>query len=304
MKLPPLLPLRVFEVVSRHASIRRAAEELHIDHTAVSRHLKSLQAGVGTVLLKTTHSGVELTESGKAYAATVRRALIEISTATSALNKQAASGGLAVWSKPGFATFFLMPRLTEFEKLHPRIEIILRPSDEVPDFDKGEADIHIAFRPSADGSVRQLELCRPDAFPVASPSWLAKNRRPGNLRDLLASRLIHSEQNCWAEWFAQHGVNDRIEASGPRMWNTHMALEAAKAGQGIALTNALIAEPYLREGLLVSVDVDRPRIAPQPYMFITRQDRWMDPRIVKFRRWITLELAARDKEAALCDAAC
>lgn len=287
MKLPPLLPLRVFEVVSRHASIRRAADELNIDHTAVSRHLKALQAGLGIVLLKTTRSGVELTEAGKRYAAATRKALIEISTATAELNQREDTGPLVVWSKPGFATFFLMPRLAEFEKLHPRIAVMVRPSDEDPDFQADQADLQITYRESQNESIRQIELCRPDAYPVASPDWLADNPRPKTLQELLSSRLIHSEQKCWNWWFSEHGVTAPIEINGPRVWNTHLALEAAKAGQGIAVANELIAAPYLREGSLEAIDVARPRVPLDPYMLVARKDRWADPAIVCFRQWVS-----------------
>ena len=303
MKLPPLLPLRVFEVVSRHVSIRSAAEELCIDHTAVSRHLKSLQAAVQTQLIRTTRTGVALTAAGERYATAVRRALIEINTATADLHRGHRSGSLSIWSRSGFAAHILTPRLADFQRLYPSVEVSLRPTEDDPDFSENQADVHIRFGVSPASEVCQVELCRPDVHVLASPGWLERNKRPRNLSELQRCKLIQTEGDCWNEWLADHGIDERIEASGPNAWNTYFALEAAKAGQGLALSNELIAEPYLSLGQLQIIDIPLPAAQMRPYMLVAHRDLWSDPAVAGFRRWLTGLMATRQAGIAVRQAA-
>jgi LysR family glycine cleavage system transcriptional activator len=293
MKLPPLLPLRVFEVVSRHTSIRRAAEELGTNHTAVSRHMKVLQESLNTVLLKTTPCGTALTDAGVEYAAATRRGLMEISAATLALKKGRRSNKLIVWCRSGFAELFLAPRLAEFESLHPQFSVSLRPNDNDPNFIAQEADVQIRVGASPASNVNQVLLCRPDTYPVASPAWFARNARPKRVVDLLACRIIDFEDPYVIRWFHDRGIDGRIEFDGPKVWNLRMALEAAKAGHGIALVNELILERYIGEGSLEIIDVGRPRIPAEPYTFVVRNDIRSDPAVTSFHRWLTNELSER-----------
>lgn len=300
MKLPPLLPLRVFEVVSRHASIRSAAEELCIDHTAVSRHLKSLQSAVQTQLVRTNRTGVVLTAAGERYAAAVRRALIEINTATTDLHRGHRSGSLSIWSRSGFAAHVLTPRLADFQRLYPAVEVSLRPAEEDPDFSENQADVQIRWGVSPASEVCQVELCRPNVYVLASPGWLERNKRPRTLSDLRRCKLIQTEGDCWNDWLAEHGVQERLDASGPNAWNTYFALEAAKAGQGLALSNELIAQPYLDQGQLRIIDIPLPSVAPpKPYMLVAHRDLWSDPAVAGFRRWLSGLLAAHHAGVAV-----
>jgi len=299
MKLPPLLPLRVFEVVSRHSSIRSAAEELKIDHTAVSRHLKSLQLAVQTQLIRTNRNGVALTAAGQRYAAAVRQALIEINTATLDLHRGQRAGSLAIWSRSGFAAHILTPRLADFQRLYPSVEVSLRPSEADPDFSENQADVQIRFGPSPAANVCQVELCRPEIHLLASPGWLERNKRPRTLAELRRCRLIDTEDDCWNQWLSDHGITQPIDITGPNAWNTHFALEAAKAGQGIALANQLIAESYLDQGLLQIIDIPMPAGELKPYMLVAHRDLWGDPAVAGFRRWLTGMLAARQSTGPL-----
>jgi DNA-binding transcriptional LysR family regulator len=303
MKLPPLLPLRIFEVVSRHASIRSAAEELRIDHTAVSRHLKTLQSSVQTQLIRTTRSGVALTAAGERYAAVVRRALIEINTATAELHRGQRGRSLAIWSRSGFAAYILTPTLADFQRQFPSVEVSLRPSEADPDFSENQADVQIRFGASTADNVCQVELCRTDILIVASPSWFERNKTPRSLADLKRCALINTEDDCWNTWLVDHGIEDRFEFSGTNAWNTHFALEAARAGQGLALVNALLADDFIRQGQLRAIDIPLPPVQPYSYMLVAHRDLWTDPAVAGFRRWLTGMMTTRQPEIAVRQAA-
>src|SRR5262245_24054612 len=119
MKIPPLLALRAFEAVARHGSVRKAAEELCVDHTVVSRHIRTLQSVLDIPLLRSSRRGIMLTDAGREYAASLSQAFTRISSATAKVRRHRRAGVLAIWSVPGFALHWLTPRLPEFQALCP-----------------------------------------------------------------------------------------------------------------------------------------------------------------------------------------
>src|SRR5215470_11541490 len=120
MRLPGLKSLQVFDVVGRHLNVRRAAEELGLDHSVVSRHLRALQDEVGVRLVETTRTGVALTPAGRDYHAAITAAFDEMAAATAKLARDNAAHRLVVWSIPGFALRWLTPRLDDFHRRYPR----------------------------------------------------------------------------------------------------------------------------------------------------------------------------------------
>ena len=279
------------------------AEAVKIAFPLMSRHLKTLQSAVQTQLIRTTRSGVALTAAGERYAAAVRRALIEINTATIDLQRGQRGRSLAIWSRSGFAAYILTPTLADFQRQFPAIEVSLRPCEADPDFSENQAHVQIRFGASPADNVSQVELCRTDILIVASPAWFERNKTPRTLAELKRCRLINTEDDCWNNWLVGHGIEDRFEFSGPNAWNTHFALEAARAGQGLALVNALLAEDFIRQGQLRSIEIPLPPIPPSSYMLVAHRDLWADPAVSAFRRWLTGVLAARRAGVAIRQAA-
>jgi LysR family transcriptional regulator, glycine cleavage system transcriptional activator len=290
MKLPGLKSLQAFNAVGRHLSIRRAAEELGIDHSVVSRHLRALQDELGLRLVETTRHGVALTPAGRDYHAVICAAFDQMVAATAQLAREAGHLRLAVWSIPGFALRWLTPRLDDFRRHSPRIELVVRSTDVHPDLLAFEADIEIAYgRRRAARGLRSLELIRPRVFPVASPAWVATHARVRAPADLLGVPLIHEESiDQWKAWLEAAGVAAPDRLSGPRLWHAHLAIEAASRGQGVALANELIAGEAVDSGELV--EVTQSAITLEPYVFAARSDRWREPHIARFRRWLLARL--------------
>jgi LysR family glycine cleavage system transcriptional activator len=290
MKLPGLKSLQAFNAVGRHLNIRRAAEELGIDHSVVSRHVRALQNELGLRLVETTRHGVALTPAGRDYHAVICAAFDQMGAATARLAREAGHLRLAVWSIPGFALRWLTPRLDDFRRHSPRIDLVVRSTDVHPDLLAFEADIEIAYggRRAARG-LRSLELIRPRVFPVASPAWVATHPRVRAPADLLGVPLIHEESSDqWKAWLEAAGVAAPDRLSGPRLWHAHLAIEAASRGQGVALANELIAGEAVDSGELV--EVTRSAVTLEPYVFATRADRWQEPHVARFRRWLLARL--------------
>ena len=303
MRLPGLKSLQVFDVVGRHLNIRRAAEELGLDHSVVSRHLRALQDELGLRLVQTSRAGVTLTAAGSDYHAAVAAAVADMSAAPMKLLRAHETQRLTVWSIPGFALRWLTPRLDNFRRLNPRIDLVLRATDVHPDLVAFEADVEIVYgKPNARG-IRCAELARPRVFPVASPAWVATHKRVREPADLIGLPLIHEEStDQWRDWLIAAGVDPPERLAGPRLWHAPLAIEAAARGQGIAIANELIVRDELAAGALV--EVMRTSVRLEPYVFATRSDRWSQPPIARLRSWLmrNLATAAADRPAPVARA--
>ncbi|WP_423350166.1 LysR substrate-binding domain-containing protein [Phenylobacterium sp. VNQ135] len=297
--LPPFAALRAFEAVGQLGGIRRAAQELGVDHAAVSRHLRALEEWAGVKLIDREQGG-RLTPEGAKYLARISAALEEISRATVDLTRRGDDSRLVIWSVPGFAYRWLIRRLPDFNAAHPGFDLEVRPTDHAPDFARHEADADIRYvrdmAPAQDGDVQSVEIARPIVFPAASPALAARLGADASAEALLDETLLHEDDDSeWRAWLKARQVPVPERLGGPRLWHAHLTLDAARRGQGVVLTNALLAGDELASGELVELTVQpaEPEIRFGGYALRVRRDRWRDPAILKFRRWLE-RAAAQD----------
>jgi LysR family transcriptional regulator, glycine cleavage system transcriptional activator len=287
-RLPPLKALRAFEAVARLGNIRKAAEALAVDHTVVSRHLRALQHWLGIRLVNTSRQGVTLTPIGRQYAERISAALEEISFASAELQQTVNNRQLIVWCIPGFATHWLLPRLPDFSSVYPDIDIVLRPTEAIPDFDTQEADAKIHYGHLHTSGLTSVVLTHPRVYAVASPAWVAKHPNVKTPNDLLTASLIHEDtRDQWRDWFLACDVVPGI-LQGPRLWHANVAMEAAIHGQGVALANELIAAPGLQSRQLQIVTSACPAL--DPYVLITKGEV-LPAKFSAFRNWLVRTLA-------------
>ena len=287
--LPPLAALRAFEASARLGSQRRAAEELCVDHTVVSKHIRKLEQEVGAPLMTTGPAGTQLTAAGAEYYRHICEALATIATATQRLRERSACPTLHIACSPGFAVRWLMPRISRFLEESPGLEITLRPSNRPPNLRAGEADVDLRYTADCAPGLRQLALGTPRVFPVASPNWLARNPTIRQPADLLQATLVHEETHAhWQRWLREVGVDVADVPHGPRYWNASLALDAARMGHGVALANDFIAQDELASGQLEEVlGTD---VVLHPYLFLVDAERWDEAVITTFRHWLVEHL--------------
>lgn len=299
--LPPFAALRAFVAVGQQRGFRKAAEALGISHAIVSRHIAALEQQLGVLLLN-RNTG-QLTETGQSYFVRVSQAISELEAATSAILEGRRQTGLTIWCSPGFALHWLTKRLSSFASGLNRPIIDLRSTDDEPSFERAEADGDIRYRP--DGSsltgargVRFLELARPLVFPVASPQFLAGMARPINVAaDLLPLPLIEERNDAeWKAWFTRQNVDAAaLRPPVARYGQAHLTIAAARAGQGIALSNHYLAAEDLSTGRLQIVEASHcpfNAVALGAYVFRSSQARWQDPALIRFRNWLKAAIAA------------
>ncbi|MGC2781652.1 MAG: LysR substrate-binding domain-containing protein [Bradyrhizobium sp.] len=291
-RLPSLIALRAFEAVGRRGSVRAAGEELAVSHTVVSRHLQNLQRSLGVALVRAEGRGIALTEAGRLFHAEVTQAFDIIARATTSA-RPAARPTLNIWCIPGLANRRLLPRLPELTGPPRNWDINLQPTLSHPDLQRGEADAEIVYTEAIDGrgTLMAEELVRPRVFPVASPAYLARFPAIATLGDLAKASLIHEESTeQWERWFALAGHPEPVTLRGQRLWHAHLAIEAARFGQGVALANEVLVADDIRSGALAEVIPSSIHLGA--YQLVALKERWDEPAIVALRAWLKKVLAA------------
>lgn len=294
--LPPFEALRAFDTIARLGGVRKAAQYLCRDHAVVSRHLRTIEDWTGTKLIERTPGGAVLTEDGMRYHKEIATAIDLIASATIDLMKRGDTHRLHIRCMPGFALHWLSAHLGEFEKANPGLDIEVRPSDRSPDFLPWHTDIEIRFVATYSGQLqvpaelRSTEIVKTPILAVASRDYLDRAPRIKTPRDLLNHQLLHEENfNRWHNWLGAHGVHDELELTGPKLWQGHLTLDAARHGRGIALANYLIAAEDLVSGRLVEIGRDSDIFMPHAvgiYHFIAKTDRWDSALTRRFRHWL------------------
>ena len=285
-RLPPLVALRAFDAIGRTQSIRAAGDELAVSHTVVSRHLRNLEAWLGVKLVEARGRGLVLTADGARYHAQIGRALEAIARATADL-RPVSRRTLTIWCFPGLANRRLLARLPDLEARLPDWEIILHPTLARCDFSRGEADAEVVYLENAESTdrVRAELLMRPRVFPVVSPTFMARYARVETTPDLLDLPLIHEDlTHHWAQWLTLAGLPAVPSLNGPRLWHAHLAIEAARLGQGVALANETLVEDDLKSGALI--ELLRSDIRLGGYYVIVPTPRWEEPTMIALRDWL------------------
>ena len=240
--IPPLNPLRTFEVAARHLSFTRAAEELFVTAAAVSHQIKTLEESLGVVLFVRQPKSLELTKAGEAYLPGIQRAFKQMAEATHQLHLRGNPSTLRINVPPTFAVKWLIPRLVRFLKAHPAIDVKVSTSAQSVDFDREGFDLAVRYGRGVYPGLR-AELCLPvEVFPVCSPVLLQGEPPLRVPADLKHHTLLHDDSTYtdvsnpnWAMWLDHAGVEGVDATRGPSFWPSHLVINAAIDGLGVAL---------------------------------------------------------------------
>src|SRR4029450_7126486 len=142
-RLPPLIAVRYSEATARHLSFTKAAQELHVTHSAISHQIKALEEWLGVPLFRRLTRSLMLTEAGQSYAQPVRESLEKLGEASRALRSREQTGSLTVSVMPSFAAKFLVPRLGGFRRAHPDIDVRISASERLVDFAREDVDVGV-----------------------------------------------------------------------------------------------------------------------------------------------------------------
>ena len=300
-RLPPLNALRAFEAAARHLSFTRAADELAVTQTAISHQIKGLEARLGVQLFRRLPRGLVLTEEAQLFLPAIRDAFDRIAAATERLTREQGSGVLTLSTLPSFAGKWLVPRLGRVRQAHPEIDLRISASLRLVDFDRDNVDVAIRSGRGHYPGLRVDRLFTEEVFPVCSPRLLAEGphplRTPDDLRhhvllhDLDPGQVVFADATePWRRWLAAAGVDGVDVERGPLFEDTHLLLDAAIAGHGVALGRSAIAAADLAAGRLV-----RPFEVSLPfglaYYLVCPEASAERPKVRAFREWLLAEAA-------------
>ncbi len=285
--LPPIVDLLAFEATSRHTSISRAAEELHLTQSAVSRQIRQLEEQLGMALFHRVRQRVVLTDAGRIYAADVRAVLQQLCGATQkTMAWSDGSGLLNLAVLPTLGTRWLIPRLVDFAAHYPDVTVNIASRNEPFDFAQVPLDAAIHFgAPHWAGAVCEY-LMHEQVAPLCSPGY---QRQHGiwQIQDLAAVVLLQqtTRPSQWAEWFEQVGVSSAHALRGPRFEQFAMIAQAAVSGLGAALLPRFLVETEIASGALVEL-FPQALTSTDAYYLVYPESRAQAPLVRAFRDWI------------------
>jgi LysR family glycine cleavage system transcriptional activator len=292
--LPSLTALRAFDAAARHLSFIKAGAELFVTPGAISQQVRALEDQLGVKLFRRLTRGVLLTDAGQRYAKAIARIFDDIAVATRDVKRHSSVAELKVSTGASFAARWLIPRLGLFRHANPKIVLRVIADNRLTDFATEDVDLAIRFGPGDWPDLVTEFLFREDIFPVCSPKLLDGPVPLQRVEDLTRHTLLDDETDevyldlTWEHWLHEVGADDVRPPPGVRFTYSHMALQAAVAGQGVALGTSVLAADDLAIGNLVRplAESAASRFA---YYFVCPQDAVERPKIKAFRGWITGE---------------
>ena len=310
-RLPPLAVLRTFEVAARHLSFKKAADELHVTPAAVSQQIKALEDVLGVSLFRRLTRRLELTDAATAMLPKLREGFDCLQQALDTIRRPDLDG-LTITAPPSLASHWLVPRLSGF--LASRPTLTLRLGSGSDNVDRPGQAIRIA-EPEAGAPASAAELAirygtgnypgyqvdrvfSPDYIPVCHPG-LPDSSHPLRIpADLAGHVLIHDEtiddgrhDSLWAEWWRLAGGHGAVPGRGIRFSNAVLAIEAALAGQGVALAlRPLVAADLAAGRLLAPFAVTVP--STYAYFLVIPPSVARRPAVVAFRDWLLAQAAS------------
>lgn len=290
-ELPPVALLRAFSRAAETLSFKDAAGDLGLSPSALSRQIQALEAHLGVVLFRRLNPGLEITDEGRRYLASVNRALDELRRAQDAFAGPR-SGPLRVSALESFTESWLIPHLADFERACPGIELQVEATLRYADFARDPVDVAIRFGTGPWGDLHSEPIVDMTYFPVCSPALLRGEPPLGEPRALRAHTLIHVSQtpDAWRGWLKVAGLPDLEPARSVTYDHLSIALSAAESGHGVALASRFLCEQRLASGrLCMPFDLHAP--SPTTYHLVCRPEGLDDPRITAFRDWLVDALA-------------
>lgn len=291
MRLPPLNAARAFEAAFRHRSFARAAEELNVAPAAVSRHVRDLEIWLGQPLFERRPQGVVLTPAGERLGAAVAPLFEALGAAFAAASPAPAGQRLRVTVEPVFAQRWLLRRLGEFRAEAPEIDIMIDPTHRLSDLGAEGFDLGIRYGRGGWDGVEASLLAVVKVYPVACPEIARVLPPDPGPADLRRFTLLHEDGELWPRWFRFVGGEPSTAApSGLMLHDTHLAIEAAALGQGVALGDSVLDFDDRAAGRLIRLT--RAAMQDHAYWLVTPPRRRLSPAARRFRDWLAARLTA------------
>ncbi len=285
--------LRALEAVGRLGSLRAAAGELGVSTGAVSQQVIKCEAQLGKAVFDRTSRGVVPTAFGRELLGQLTSGFRILDGAVG-LSHRHSDSILTISVAPVLASKWLVPRLADYQRKHPDIQVRLDASVTIVDPDASDIDIALRVGKGDWPGVAADFLLPQEVFPVCAPDMAARIHEP---RDLLALPIVLDANSSigWDVWLKPFGLGEKDLKEGNTFTDAALALDAAIAGQGVMLAWQTLAHYALSVGQLVAPFPERAATG-FGYWLVTSATRREPAKVRDFRDWIKAEIAktARD----------
>jgi LysR family glycine cleavage system transcriptional activator len=295
--LPPLELLPAFEAAARHLSFTQAGAELALTQSAVSRQIQSLEDSLGCRLFERRTRALLLTEQGQVLYRVAQEVLQGVHDTTEKLRAVPVARTVTVTTTPGFASLWLIPRLAGFTGVHPDIDVRISASYQLVRLERSGVDLAVRYA-AADSLPGQKPLFGEEMMPVCSPALAADPARPlAEPADLARHVLLHldDERASWLDWnlwLHAFGLKDFKPAGSLHFSSYDQVIQAAVAGQGIALGRFPLVRRMLREKQLAA-PFPKAVASSRAYFLVRSTRSGAKPEVAEFADWL-LEETGRD----------
>jgi len=300
-RLPSLDLLKGFEAAARLLSFTRAGDELHLTQSAVSRQIRELEEQLGAALFERRHRALALTEAGRQLYSAAAQVLATMREATGRLRAAREQRVLSVTTSSTFASMWLVPRLAGFTRDNPGVDVRVSASTRMEDLERSGFDAALRYCAPEAAGAGALRLFGERMFPVCSPKLLMDkhgDKRGGALAepaDLAKHVLLHIDDPegawpwmAWRTWLEVAGIPNLRPAGNLRFTNYSEVIQAAIAGQGIALGRSpLVREALAAKKLVAPFGVSGD--SSRAYYLILVRGAAARPEVQRFAEWVRRE---------------
>lgn len=286
---PSMSLLLAFEAAARHESYTRAAVELSLTQSAVSRQVQALEQQLGLTLFRREGRQVQLTDVGRLYQREMSHALGLIRSATlQAMAYQSGSGTLRLATLPTFGSKWLLPRLHDFYKNHPGMLVHINSRIDAIDFETSGIDAAIVVGSADLPGLISHRLHMEELMVVISPEAAAHSAwTPQHVAQQTLLNVANNA-NVWGEWFSHQGLPHRMMRLGPSFELTSHLIQAVRAGIGIGLVPRILVSDELASGELVSLG--QPFASQRSYYLAYPPRNERLPSLMAFRTWLLAQI--------------
>jgi DNA-binding transcriptional LysR family regulator len=293
-RLPSLDPLKGFESAARHLSFTRAAAELFLTQSAISRQIQTLEEQLGVKLFRREARRLSLTPEGEVLQRAVSETLDRLAKVCAGLKATQRRPRVNVSAAVGIASLWLVPRLAAFQEMEPDVDVRLSADNRMVDLEREDIDLALRYIHPDAAPPGACLLFEEVVFPVAAPKLAA--RLPAVLRaeDLAKLTLLAYDDGrkapwlTWEPWLIGLGLAQARPKAVLEFNQYDQLIRAAEDGRGIALGRGPLVEKLIAAKKLKPLGGPRRRIAARAY-FLVRARRTLRPEVERFAEWLLTE---------------
>jgi DNA-binding transcriptional LysR family regulator len=290
VKLPSLDLVKGFVAVGRRMSITQAADDLCVTQSAMSKQVRALEEALGVRLLQRGYRSVSFTEEGLRLFRTANASLLQLQELVEQLVQEPPRRPVTITTSTGVAGLWLLPRLGGFQRRHPGIDVRVAATNSIVDLATSDVDLAIRYCSEAQAPRDAVKLFGETIAPVASPALGIGSL--ASAQELRRHVLLEFDdaRRPWLQWAGWLAARDLApaQARGTLRFNQYeQMIQAAVAGQGIALGRLELIAPMIEDGRLVVLQPDAAtrtassyacwllRAEPQPRTDVTQVIDWI-----------------------------